>query len=144
MGSEDVREDVRARWYARDRKGLMAMGGILAIGGVVNLGLRVFDDDSSFWQIGIYVVQVVLGIGGFWIGQRRRVEADRRGLVVHRPPSRARVIPWGNIAEVRADVPGVWATTLVVVTTDDEVVSLPLEPTEHGPADIWRSETQGT
>ena len=43
---------------------------------------------------------------------------------------------------MRADVPGVWGTKLVVVTQDGEVVDLPLESTEQGPAAAWRRHTE--
>lgn len=120
----------------------MWMGVILAIGGGVHLGLDVLDGGGGRWEIGIHATQVLAGLLISWSAEGRRVEADQRGLVVHRSPRRPRIIPWAEVAEVRADVPGVWGTKLVVVTQDGEVVDLPLASTEPGPAAAWRRHTE--
>ena len=109
--------------------------------GVVNVILDLLDRGSEPWEYGIHVGQLLLGVAVLWSAHAHRVEADRHGLVVHRVLWRSRVIPWGDVAELRPDAAHPWATRLVVVTTGNDVVDLPLEPTERGPAAAWRRHT---
>jgi len=116
------------RWYPKGRK-IQAVVWLVYALVSVPAGVLWLTGDGRRWMGVMYLMMAVLGGLLAWNAIRRRVEADGRGLRVI-DSWRARAIAWEDIDEIRPDAQGPWATRLVVVTRDGEVVKLPLEPTE--------------
>lgn len=82
--------------------------------------------DGELWPLVLYAFMVSFGVAVAALSRVTRVEAAGHGLRIVKPPSRERLIPWQDIADIRRDPPNAWASKLIVVVQDGEVISLPL------------------
>ena len=128
------------RWYPDGRTLQQWLGWLLALQGLVQILFNL--GEGELWPLVVYVPMVPLGVAVALLSRVTRVEATGHGLRIVKPPSRVRVIPWEDIADIRRDPPSAWATRLVVVLQDGEDVSLPLPIDRyHELVERWRVET---
>ncbi|MEE6272786.1 PH domain-containing protein [Georgenia sp. MJ206] len=130
------------RWYPD--AGRSRFHGVAVVIGVVILVFAVYrvvayphEDRNDGIATVLFFLQAaaLLGMGGG--GRRTFVEADDAGIAVANG-WRPRQIPWGDITELRPNVPYSWAT-LVVVRRDGTEVELPLPADHRGLLDRWEA-----
>jgi hypothetical protein len=128
------------RWYPDGRTLQQWVGAFLVLQGLLQTLFNL--DEGELWPLVIYVPMVPLGIAVAVLSRVTRVEATGEGMRIVKPPSKVRLIPWQDVADIRRDPPNAWATKLIVVLQDGEVVSLPL-PTNlhHELVERWKLET---
>lgn len=99
------------------------------------LQLTVFSSLAMLWLTqghgwlsgAFWVCAIAVGATQTADAWRRRVVADRAGVRVV-GAFRTRRIAWSEVAELRPDARGTWATKLVAVRRDGHVLDVPVDP----------------
>lgn len=105
---------------------------------VLGVALVVFAVlQANGWLIALGLCLVVSAGFVVWDAAVRRLDVDDGGLRLV-APFRSRRIRWEDVSEVRPDAHGPWATRLVAVRRDGEVLSLPVAPTDTELVERWR------
>ncbi len=128
------------RWYPNGRTLQQWVGAFLVLQGLLQIAFNF--SDGELWPLVFYAFMVPLGVAVTVLSRVTRVEAAGPGLRIVRPPSRERLVPWQDIADIRRDPPNAWASKLTVVVQDGEVISLPLPVDRyHELVERWKLET---
>jgi len=137
-----VSSDPRAsqRWYPDGRTLQLWVGATLVAQGLLQTLFNA--DEGDTWSLVFFLSLVPLGAAQVLLARLTRVEATSDGLRIVRPPSKQRVVPWRDVDDIRRDPPNSWATKLVIVHQDGDVISLPLPINVHRELiERWKLET---